>query len=119
MGAGNGPEAEEERAPLALAWRPRAAYDIESAVVYTGEVLGMSKAAKRLYEEVEAALEKLRLFPEMGKPFSDSALTQSGYRSFLVKQYRVFHTYDDKTLTVWRVIHIRRDLDDYALVDFE
>ena len=110
-------ERQDERVPLAPQWRPRAAYDIESAAAYLGQVLENPSAAKALYERVKVQVELLCRFPDMGKPFSDSLLEGRGYRTILVDQYRLFYTHDEQTLTVWRFVHTRRDIDDYALVD--
>lgn len=109
--------AQGEGAALTPVWRPRATYDIESAVAYVGQVLGNPSAAKALYQRVREQVGLLCRFPDMGRPFSDSLLQGRGYRSFLVDQYRLFYTSDEETLTVWRFVHTRRDIDDYALVD--
>lgn len=106
-----------ERVPLEPNWRPRAAHDVESAVVYVGEVLGKPKAAKKLYEDIIVQIEQLRLFPELGRLFSDSILEGRGYRSLLVGRHRIFYSFDEEALTIWRVVHVRQDIDDYALVD--
>ncbi|HIT44768.1 MAG TPA: type II toxin-antitoxin system RelE/ParE family toxin [Candidatus Aphodovivens excrementavium] len=106
-----------ERVPLEPNWRPRAAHDVESAVVYVGEVLGKPKAAKKLYEDIIVQIEQLRLFPELGRLFSDSILEGRGYRSFLVGRHRIFYSFDEEALTIWRVVHVRQDIDDYALAD--
>lgn len=37
-------------------------------------------------------------------------------RTFRVSQYRLFCTYDERRFTLWRVLHTRRDTDDYALM---
>ena len=39
-----------------------------------------------------------------------------GVRTYRVGAYRCY-SHDDTTLTVWRVIHMSQDLDDFALVD--
>lgn len=114
--SGAADEGAEERAPLQPQWRPRALCDIESAVAYLGQVLENPLAAKALYERVRDQVDLLCRFPDMGKPFADALLEGRGYRTFLVDQYRLFYTHDDKTLTTWRLVHTRRDIDDYALV---
>ena len=111
-------EGQGERLPLKPLWRPRATYDIESAVAYLGQVLENPAAARNLYIRVKDQVELLCRFPDMGKPFTDPFLEGRGYRTFLVDQYRLFYTHDEATLTIWRFIHTRRDIDAYALVDF-
>lgn len=110
-------EGTEERALLQPQWRPRALYDIESAVAYLGQVLENPLAAKALYERVRDRVDLLCRFPDMGKPFADALLEGRGYRTFLIDQYRLFYTHDDEVLTIWRFVHTRRDIDDYVLVD--
>lgn len=100
-------------------YRPRAAIDIESIVVYTGEVLGSPQAAKRLYKAITSAVANLCAMPEMGRTFFSDALDRKHYRSYLVENYRIFYTYDAEILTVWRVVHTRQDLDDYALIEWD
>lgn len=109
-------EGAEERVPLQPQWRPRALYDIESAVAYLGQVLENPLAAKALYERVRDQVDLLCRFPDMDKPFADALLEGRGYRTFLVDQYRLFYTHDEEALTIWRFVHTRRDIDDYALV---
>ena len=75
------------------AFRPRAALDLESLVVY---------------------LE----MPTLGRSFLDDSLEGEAYRWHLVGQYRIFYTHSAETLTVWRILHTRQDLDGYALIDW-
>lgn len=102
------------RAPV---YRPRASYDVESIVVYLGQVLGAPKAARRWYEDFKQAVVLLCEMPEVGRPFEDERLVLKDRRSYLVGKYRVFYSYSADTLTVWRVVHTSQDLDDYTLVD--
>ena len=50
-----------------VAYRPKAAYDIESAVVCVGQVLDSPQAAKRRYEQLQDALVSLADIPTLGK----------------------------------------------------
>ena len=98
-------------------YRPRAAYDIESIVVYVGHVLDSPRAAKEWYEKLVQTVEMLCELPDLGRSFEDDRLTVKGHRTYLVGKYRLFYSYTDDTLTVWRVVHVTQDMDDYALVD--
>ena len=98
------------------AYRPRAAYDIESIVVYVGQVLGLPQTAKDWYDQLQETLDMLADLPAMGKPFDDELLAHRDMHTFRVGQYRLFYTHDECTLTLWRVLHTRRDTDDYALM---
>ena len=85
-------------------------------MAYLGQVLENPLAAKALYERVRDQVDLLCRFSDMSKPFADALLEGRGYRTFLVDQYRLFYTHDEGTLTIWRFVHTRRDIDDYALV---
>lgn len=101
-----------------VVYRPRATFDIESIVIYLGQVQGAPKAARRVYGEIKASIQEMAKMPTLGHPFVDDALSQK-YRTWLVGNYRIFFTYNDERLTVWRVLHTRQDIDDYALVGLE
>lgn len=103
---------------LIPAYRPRAALDLESLVVYIGEVLHAPQAARNAYAAIVEAVDQLCATPTLGRPFVDDRLEREGYRSYLAGQYRIFYTHGDEVLTVWRIIHTRQDLDDYALIDW-
>lgn len=98
-------------------YRPRAAYDIESIVTYIGQVQGMPKAARQWYEHLKNAVAKLCEMPDLGRTFEDERLSMKERRTFLVGSYRLFYSYSDSTLTIWRVLHTSRNIDDYAIVD--
>jgi len=99
-------------------YRPRAAFDLESIVVYVGEAQGAPRAAKRLYGEIISAVDLLSEMPTLGRRIKDDALSGEAYRWYLSGQYRIFYTYDEDTLLVWRIIHVRQDIDDYAMVEW-
>lgn len=102
---------------LKPAYRPRASYDIESIVVYIGQVLDSPNAARAWYERLRDTVALLCETPDLGRPFEDDRLAFKDRRSFLVGKYRLFYSYSADTLTVWRVVHSSQDMDDYALVD--
>ena len=100
-------------------YRPRAAFDLESIIIYVGEVCRNPAAARQTYTSIKAAVKELCAMPTLGRPFIDEALGRRDIRSWLVGNYRVFYTYDEEFLTVRRVIHTRQDIDDFALIDLE
>ncbi|WP_180326712.1 type II toxin-antitoxin system RelE/ParE family toxin [Raoultibacter phocaeensis] len=102
---------------LAPTYRPRAAYDIESAVIYIGVILDSPQAARTWYETLVAKVDLLCEFPDLGRRFDDERLSTSGMQTYLVGSYRLFYSYGEDGLTVWRVVHASQDIDDYALVD--
>ena len=91
--------------------------DLESIAIYIGEVKGSSKAAKNVYAQIMDAVDLLCGMPDLGKQFGDSALEVRGYRTYLVGNYRIFYTHDEETLMVWRIVHVRQDIDDYGPVE--
>lgn len=99
-------------------YRPRAAFDLESIVVYLGEVHNKPQSAKHLYRAIIEAVSMLCETPTIRHPFCDETLDRQDYRWHLVDQYRIFFTFDDNTLVVYRIIHTRQNIDDYALVEW-
>lgn len=91
--------------------------DLESIAIYIGEVKGLSKAAKNVYAQIMDAVDLLCEMPDLGKQFGDSALEVRGYRTYLAGNYRIFYAHDEETLIIWRIIHVRQDIDDYGLVE--
>lgn len=57
--------------------------------------------------------------PELGRPFADERLSHQGYRSWLVSPYRIFYSFNSENLIVWRIIHTRQDIDDFAFIDID
>lgn len=100
-------------------YRPRAKFDMESIAIYLGEVCRNPGAARSIYESIKGAVQDLAAVPTLGRPFMDETLVRRAYRSWLVGSYRVFYSFDDHTLTVWRVIHNRQDIDDFAFIEWK
>ncbi len=97
--------------------RPRAAYDIESIVTYISFVLDSPTAAEGWYAELRKKMDLLCVQPEIGRVFEDDRLQIKERRTTLVGDYRLFYSFDATTLTVWRVLHTKQEIDDYALMD--
>lgn len=91
--------------------------DLDSIAIYIGEVKGSSKAAKNVYTQIMDAVDLLCEMPDLGKQFGDSALEVRGYRTYLAGNYRIFYAHDEETLIIWRIVHVRQDIDDYGLVE--
>lgn len=103
---------------LAPHYRPRAAFDLESIVIYVGEVLKSPKSARNLYMGIREKVMDLCRIPTIGRVFRDDLLGRE-YRYFLHENYRIFYSYDEETLTVWRIVHTRQDIDDFALIGWD
>ena len=104
---------------LAPLYRPRAAYDLESIVIYLGEVQKVPKSARKVYDSIVEAIDPLCTTPARGRPFADERLSHQGYRSWLVNPYRIFYSFNSENLIVWRIIHTRQDIDDFAFIDID
>lgn len=100
-----------------VVFRPRAKRDLESAVIYIGEVLDSPEAARKLARSVFDTLELVCSTPRMGMVFEDASLENRVYRWILVDKYRLFYTFENETVTVWRILHCQQDIDDFALMD--
>ena len=99
---------------LDIAWRPRAATDLEGILAYIAIELRSPQAAEDCARAIIEGIERAADLPGIGRPFIDEDLERS-YRSILVKSYRVFYTHDAETLTVWRIFHTTQDIDSYGL----
>lgn len=104
---------------LAPLYRPRAAYDLESIVIYLGEVQKVPKSARKVYDSIVESIDRLCETPELGRPFADERLSHQGYRSWLASPYRIFYSFNSENLIVWRIIHTRQDIDDFAFIDID
>lgn len=104
---------------LAPLYRPRAAYDLESIVIYLGEVQKVPKSARKVYDSIVESIDRLCETPELGRPFADERLSHQGYRSWLVSPCRIFYSFNSENLIVWRIIHTRQDVDDFAFIDID
>lgn len=102
---------------LKLAWRPRAQLDRKSIAIFIGAERKAPDAALRTIQAIDAAIERVREFPESGRRYAAEGL-DAEYRTIISGSYTVFYTYDADTLTVQRILHQRQNLDIYTLVDF-
>lgn len=78
-------------------YRPRAAFDLESIIIYVGEVCRNPAAARQTYTSIKEAVKELCAMPTLGRPFIDEALGRRDIRSWLVGNYRV-------------ILHLRRGI---------
>lgn len=94
-------------------FRPRAEADLDGILVYLAFELGAPQAAQSFTEELFHEFELVADVSEIGRKIVDPALGRA-YRKIMVKTYWVFYSYDEETLTVWRIISTLRDLDHYG-----
>lgn len=102
---------------LDLAWRPRAHLDRESIAIHLGLERKAPQAALDAMRRIDAAIERVRTFPDSGGRVRLDALRRTEYRTVLANPYTVYYRFDEKTLTVYRILHQRQNIDTYALVD--
>ena len=102
---------------LDLAWRPRAHLDRESITIYLGLECRNPQAALAAMRRIDAAVDHARAFPDSGGRVVVDGLHHREYRTVLANPYTVYYRFDDATLTVYRILHQRQDIDTYALID--
>ena len=103
---------------LELRYRRRALLDLESIAIYLGEALGLPNVARQTIADIQKALERLCEFPDLGKPHSDNSLEGQGYKTYIVGNYRIVYTHNASELVVWRIFHVRQDIDEFVFVAF-
>lgn len=101
---------------LQISIRPRAQLDLESVYVYVAVIAAAPQTADRLVTSLYAQIEQLAEFPELGRLFENGRLTRS-YRRILCNSYWIYYYADNQTLTVTRIFHTSRDIDDFTAID--
>ena len=102
---------------LDLAWRPRAHLDRESIAIHLGLERKAPQAALDAMRRIDDAIERVRTFPDSGGRVRLDTLRRTEYRTVLASPYTVYYRFDEKTLTVYRILHQRQNIDTYAPVD--
>lgn len=98
--------------------RPRAKNDIQSIILYIGEVLHSPKAAKKFYDDFCNEVERIKNNPGLGERFDNPLLGDTAYRWVTIGKYKVFYRCDKGVLMIWRVTHCSQDIDDFELIDW-
>lgn len=101
-----------------IIWRPRAVADVDGILAYIVLEYRSPSAAQSCADAILAAFERVAELPESGRLFIDDDLARP-YRRVLAKNYWVYYSYDDETLTVWRVFHTSQDHDTYGFALLE
>ena len=100
-----------------IAIRQRAQLDIESIFIYIAFEAGEPQAAHETIDALYAAFERIADLPESGMRFASDDLDRE-YRRTLVRKHWVYYTFDDSSVTIWRVFHTRQDIDTMTLVEY-
>ena len=103
---------------LDLRWRPRAQMDRESIALYLGFERQNPAAALSVVKSIDAAIARARELPDSGGRFRVDQLQHKEYRTVIAGKYTVYYRFDEDTATIYRILHQRQRIDDYALIDF-
>lgn len=85
----------------------RAAADLKEIGRYTRQTWGIERA-RRYREELEIALQKLSLYPNVGR---GREVLAPGVRSFKVAAHIAFYVQREDGITVLRLLHPSMDVD--------
>lgn len=96
--------------------RPRAQLDLESIFLHIAIDADTLSAADNTLAKIYDAIDLLAESPGLGRPYAHDSLERE-YHRFLAGSYWVFYTWEGDSLIIWRVLHTRRDIDDFTLVD--
>lgn len=102
---------------LALEWRPRAQLDRESIALYLGMGRSSPDTALKTIRSIDEAIDRAREFPDSGSTLRIDDLEHKEYRFVMAGKHLIYYRHDAKTLTVYRIIHQRRDIDAFTFVD--
>ena len=98
-------------------FRPRAQLDLESIFIHISTELCAPMAARNTVDQLYNAIERVSEMPTLGMVFTNEDLEHE-YRRILVKNYWVYYTFDNESLTVWRIFHTRQDIATMTMVEF-
>lgn len=92
-------------------WTPDAKNDLDVAVSYLAESVGMASAAAKLLEGIEKLVATLKAFPKAHEHVRDDYLAARGYRKALVGSYTVLYLVDDphEEVVITNIVHAARD----------
>ena len=92
-------------------WTPDAKCDLEIAISYLAESVGMPSAAVKLLNEVEGLVQTLQSFPEAHEHVRDEFLASRGFCNALVGSYIVLNIVDQRhnEVVITNIVHSARD----------
>ena len=88
---------------------PLAKGDLHEIRSYIADELQNPSAAVNVITRITKKLRSLIDFPNMGAALSSVVDIETDYRFIVSGNYTAFYRYDDKTLSVIRVLYSRRD----------
>lgn len=100
-----------------LAWRPRADLDRQSIAIYLAVERQSPQAALEAIAGIDAAIERVRLLPDSGGRLRLRDMEHDEYRTVCSNPYTIYYRFDDASITIYRILHQRQNIDDFALVE--
>lgn len=102
-----------------IRWRPRAHLDRESIAIYLGIECSAPQSALAAIKKIDAALERICAFPDIGGFMRSPGPQGREYRTVLAGSYVIFYRYSESELTVYRILHQRKDMNTYTLIEWD
>lgn len=102
-----------------LRWRPRAHLDRESIAIYLGVECASPSAALNAVREIDAAIERMRVIPDAGGIVRTRGREGREYRTALANPYTIYYRFDENTVTIYRILHQRQDIDTYTFAEWD
>jgi toxin ParE1/3/4 len=87
--------------------------DIQSIIDYFDSI-GAQEVANRFIDAVDATIEFIQQFPDLGAPWESSKPPQKGLRYRLVagfENYLVVYRHDGRNICILRILHGKRNLE--------
>lgn len=94
----------------ALRINPEAKRDLVGIRAYISEELKSPDAAERTVREIVATIRRLPEQPYMGPSLDAIIEIETDYRYLLSGNYYIFYKFDGTTVSIFRVIYMRRDI---------
>ncbi len=98
-------------AKFALRYSPLFYRDFEEIITYLLAELHNEQAARKLVDDVEAAIQARLRDPLSTAPYRSLASRPNPYRRILVGNYLIFYVVINDVMVVRRMLYGRRDLD--------
>ncbi len=90
-------------------YAPLAVQDMDEIWDYISFSLSNVMAANSMIDKLQASIEKLADFPQMGTPLKSIISTGSGYRFLVCESYIVFYREKEEDVYIDRVLYGKRD----------
>lgn len=88
-------------------WTPDAQHDLDVAVSYLTEGVGMPTAASKLLNDIESQIDTPRTFPKAHERVRDGLLATRGYRKAMADPYLVLYLVDTEhsEVVITNIVH--------------